>query len=79
MSSLYVMATLAAGNIITFHPERILNPAPEYIPNRIFNLIAIGWLFFRCYPNCVNQRMHSQLKVKLLWLAVGTVVLRLIQ
>jgi hypothetical protein len=79
ISQLYVMATLASGQVVQFHPERILNPAPEYVPNRIYSLVLIGWAVFRLWPNCANQRMHSQLKVELLLLAVGAVVLRFVQ
>lgn len=79
MSGLLTFATVAAGNIVTFHPEKILNPAPEYVPNRIYSLVLIGWAVFRLWPNCGNQRMHSQLKVELLLFAVGTVVLRFMQ
>lgn len=70
------LLTLASGQIITFHPERILNPAPEYVPARIFSLVLIGWAVLRLWPNCSNARMHPTLKTELFWLAVGTVVLR---
>lgn len=77
--NLYTFATLAAGRVIQFHPEKTLNPAPEYVPNRIYSLVLIGWAVLRLWPNCANQRMHSQLKVELLLFAVGTVILRFAQ
>ena len=75
MNALSLFASLS-GQIITFHPERILNPAPEAIPGRLYSLVLIGWAVFRLWPNCTNAKAHPALKFELFCLAVGTIVLR---
>ena len=75
MNALYVLASLN-GQIITFYPEKILNPAPEYAPNRIYSLVLIGWALFRLFPNCANTKAHPALKAELFWFAVGAVFVR---